>query len=479
MAEPPALRAEGAVAEPAVSASVTDDSLTFSVTCATPGARIFHSFDGAPQTPYAGPVVVDVAGRDLASEPVTFYVTAVLEGYTDAGVVTVKYPGLAPAFTSVYSAMAGEALSFAAADGVGAADWKAWTDALSFVTVKSPGAGGYARVDAGKYKASASPRTISFDASLLSDPGSYSFIFHASGYADKSASLTIKKAAPEVSARTPATIGRRVVFEFDDVGFEDGTSLYVTPPDGESSVISSNMLDRSRGGRVILKAAYFAGASCPVREPGEYVFSLVNGRFEPGTVDVKLKLEKGEPVPVFDDAAPSRWYFDAVDYVMSEGLFDAKAEGAFGPDDPMTRAMLAVALYRLEGSPASASGPKGGPGFVDVPAGSPSYDAVAWAFESGVTDGVGDGVFAPDDGITREQFATMIYRYAAFKNLDAGGKGDLSAFTDEGRVSAWARDALEWATGAGLVNGMGDGTLAPGGGTTRAQAATILMNWDS
>jgi hypothetical protein len=473
MARPPAFRAAGVVAEPLASVSVSENTLTISISCADPAALIFYSFDGAPQIPYEKPVTVDVAGRDLASDPVTFYMTAVREGYSDAGVITAKYPGLAPAFRTVYSTMAGEPLPFEAAEGVGASDWRDWAGAMTFVSVKTPGANGYTRVAEDKYASDVAAKSITFDGSLLPEPGSYSFIFHASGYADKPISLTVKKTAPEVSAQAGA-IGRSVVFKFDDADYQDGISVYVTPPGGESVVISSNRLDRSRAGRVILKASYFASASCPVSEAGEYVFSLVNSRFEPGTVDVTLKFEEGEPVQSFGDVTPERWYFDAVLYVASEGLFDAKADGAFGPNDPMTRGMLAAALYRREGSPEGAPGA----GFADVPEDSPISDAVAWAFENGVVTGMGDGLFAPDTGITREQLAAMLYRYAALKGETGGAAGDISAFTDAGEISTWARNAFEWANGAGLIAGMGDGSLAPKGGSTRAQAATILMNWD-
>jgi hypothetical protein len=474
MAEAPALRAAGTVAEPVANASVSGDALTFEISCATPDAKIFYSFDGAPQIPYTGPVTSDVAGRDLASEPVTFYMTAVREGCADAGVVTVKYPGLAPAFKTLYSAMAGEALVFEAADGTGASDWRAWTDALTFVSVKTPGAGGYARVDAGKYRVDEATKAIDFDASLLSEAGSYSFIFHARGYADKSASLTVKKPAPAIAARG-AKIGRRIAFTFEDADYGEGLSLYVTPQGGESVIISSNLLDRTQPGRVILKAAYFAGASCPVREPGAYTFSFVNSRFEPGTVDVNVTLSADGETPDFDDAAPTAWYYDAVLYVASEGLFDEQRAGLFGPGDPMTRAMFAVALHRLEGSPEAAARAD----FTDVAPDTPLSEAVSWARGAGIVNGTGDGAFAGDAGLTREQFAAMLYRYALYKDADLAEKGDLSAFTDAGRVSAFAREAIAWANGAGIVNGMGDGTLAPQGGTTRAQAATMLMHWNS
>ncbi|MDR1572557.1 MAG: S-layer homology domain-containing protein, partial [Clostridiales Family XIII bacterium] len=118
-----------------------------------------------------------------------------------------------------------------------------------------------------------------------------------------------------------------------------------------------------------------------------------------------------------------------------------------------------------------------GAGVADVAQGSPLSAAVSWAYGAGVVNGMGDGSFAPDGGITREQIAAMLHRYARHRGADLSESGDLSAFADAGAISAWAVEALAWANGAGLINGMGDGTLAPQGGATRAQAATMLMNW--
>ncbi|MDR1572506.1 MAG: S-layer homology domain-containing protein [Clostridiales Family XIII bacterium] len=473
MASPPAFRAAGRVAEPVASVALSGGTLSISMSCETPGAEIYYSFDGAPQTPYTKPVTVDVAGRDLAADPVTFYMAAVREGYADAGVITAKYPGLAPAFKTLYSAMAGQELRFEAADGVSQADWDAWTGALGFISAKSPGAGGYTRLDAGGYRVDGAARAIVFGASTLSEPGSYSLIFHAAGYADKTASLTAKRPAPDIEAKG-ALIGRRVVFSFPGSDYQDGLALYVRPPGGESALISSNWLDRSHRGRAVLKAGYFGSLSCPIDEPGEYAFSLVNSLFEPGAVELALKMEDGGPLPAFDDVKAESWHYEAVMYAMSEGLLDPVGDSSFGPDGAMTRAMLVTALHRLEGSPDAAEYA----GFTDVAQDGPLSAAVSWAHGAGVVNGMGDGSFAPDGNITREQTAAMLYRYARHRGADVSESGDLTAFSDAGSVSAWAREALAWANGAGIINGMGDGALAPQGGATRAQAATMLMNWD-
>ena len=466
----PQIKSLGTVVAPVPGVSVSGNTMTITLTCATAGATIYYSFDGAPQTVYTKPITVDVNGRNLAADPVTFYFTGVREGYDDAGIITAKYPGLAPGFKTLYSTPTGKALTFAAADGTSDADWKAWTDAITFITIKSPDEGGYVRVDAAKIKTDNAAKTITFDASLFALSGSYSFVFHATSYADKSVSLTAKGGTPAVKPPRDAVIGSDVIFTFDDAEFQNGMTLYVTPPNGTSTMISSTYIDRMQEGRLTLRAAYFATLSCVIRDAGEYKFSLVNNKYEPGTVDVSVTLREGLPVTEFGDVKTTDWYYSAVRYVMSRGLFDSD-ETTFGAEAPMTRSMLVTALYRLDGSPVA-----GASDFTDVSNDALYSNAVAWATDNGVVNGMGDGTFAPDASITREQIAAMLYRYANYKKLDTSATGDLNAFTDSAGISTWASAALNWANGVRIINGMGDGKVAPQGTATRSQVAQMLLN---
>lgn len=159
---------------------------------------------------------------------------------------------------------------------------------------------------------------------------------------------------------------------------------------------------------------------------------------------------------------------------MSKGLFDTIKNGQFGPEQPMTRAMLATALYRLAGAPAvSDSGV-----FSDVLTDAPYAAAVTWAYSAGVVTGTSATTFAPNGNITREQLAVMLYRFAKWAKMEVSASGELSAFTDAGSVSSWAMDATKWAVGFQLLSGMGDGTLAPQGAATRAQVAQILTRFE-
>ena len=175
----------------------------------------------------------------------------------------------------------------------------------------------------------------------------------------------------------------------------------------------------------------------------------------------------------FTDVPAGYWAEDGIRYVYDKGLMQGTTASAFSPEQTTTRGMIAAILYRLENSPAVT----GGKSFSDVTDGMYCADAVRWAQSCGIVNGYSDGRFAPNASITREQLAAILYRYAAYKNQDVAKKADLSAFTDAGSVSAYAKEALAWANAAGLVNGTVSGTLNPQGGATRAQAAMILMRW--
>lgn len=150
-----------------------------------------------------------------------------------------------------------------------------------------------------------------------------------------------------------------------------------------------------------------------------------------------------------------------------------RSETEFAPEGAMTRGMLVTVLYRLEGEPSAGSA-----AFSDVPADSWFAKAVAWASESGVVNGVGDGKFAPDDRITREQLATMLQRYAAYLSL-SGESGTLDGFADADRVSDWAREAMQFAVANGIIGGKDHNLLDPRGNATRAEVATMLRRFVS
>lgn len=172
----------------------------------------------------------------------------------------------------------------------------------------------------------------------------------------------------------------------------------------------------------------------------------------------------------FGDVKTADWFYNDVKYVYEKGMMAGTAADVFAPNATTTRAMIVTILYRLEGSPAVT----GTSAFVDVPAGQWYTDAVNWAAANQIVKGTSATTFAPNDSITREQMAAILYRYAQYKGYDVTKKADLSGYSDNGQVSAYAKDALAWANAAKLINGVTNTTLAPQGNATRAQVSAIL-----
>ena len=182
--------------------------------------------------------------------------------------------------------------------------------------------------------------------------------------------------------------------------------------------------------------------------------------------------DKSHQLP-FTDVPEGAWYVDAVAYVYRHDLMDGVGSNLFAPNAVLTRAMAVTILYRLEGSPAVTTDA----GFNDVAAGTWYTDAVNWAAANNIVNGVEGNNFDPTGSLTREQMATVLYRYAQYKGADVSAAGDISGFADSANVSSWAVDAVKWAVGSGLVNGVEGNALAPQGTSTRAQAATVLMRF--
>ncbi len=211
-----------------------------------------------------------------------------------------------------------------------------------------------------------------------------------------------------------------------------------------------------------------SGTSVPVanQSSGKYTFTMPAAAV---TVKAVFAAQETDPGFPFADVAKGSWYYEGVRYAYENGLMSGTGEGTFSPDRPTSRGMLVTILYRLAGSPAAGSA-----SFTDVAKGQWYADGVAWASANGVVSGYPDGSFRPNDTITREQMAAILYQYARIQGKLDDSRADLSIFSDLDSLSAYAKEPMSWAVAQGLFSGVSADTLAPGGSTTRAQAAVIL-----
>ena len=179
------------------------------------------------------------------------------------------------------------------------------------------------------------------------------------------------------------------------------------------------------------------------------------------------------PAYHFTDLDLSLWYHDGIHFCVEHGLMVGTGMDTFAPNTTTSRGMIVTILYRLEGSPAA-----GTPAFTDVASDAYYADAVAWANANGIVLGYGNGEYGPDDPITREQLAAILYRYAQYKGYDTTQGGmSIREFSDYEQISDYALEPMTWAVNAGLINGTTSTTLAPTGSGTRAQAAALLMRF--
>ena len=172
----------------------------------------------------------------------------------------------------------------------------------------------------------------------------------------------------------------------------------------------------------------------------------------------------------FTDVSEKDWFYGDVMFVYENGLMLGTSKTLFSPHGTATRGMMATILWRMEGSPA----PKGKNSFTDVEAGKWYADAITWTAENGIFAGYGKDKFGPDDPITREQLAAIFYRYADYKGYDLTVKGNLDKFKDSDKITDYAKTAMQWAVGSGLVKGKSGNLLDPQGTATRAEIAAML-----
>ncbi len=258
--------------------------------------------------------------------------------------------------------------------------------------------------------------------------------------------VTVEDAENGKVTRSPARAGR-------------GTTVTITTAPDDGYELDKLTVTDARGSELELTD----------KGNGKYTFRMPASKV---TVEAVFTEILPEPLP-FIDVDEDAWYADAVRYVYEHDLMAGYGGDLFGPNDELSRAQLCQIIYNMEGQPAVT----GSSAFTDVADGAWYANVVTWAAENGIVVGYGGGLFGPEDNITREQFAAILYRYAQAKGYGTTASFDLSAYGDVSDVSAWAISAMQWACGKDIIIGTSPTTLAPQGTATRAQAATMLQRF--
>ena len=285
--------------------------------------------------------------------------------------------------------------------------------------------------------------------------------------------------------RSDGTIDNETV---DGEGYPSGSTSYaITVSKADNGTVTASRTRANKGLTVTLTVKADEGYALDTltvtgkngneikltdKGDGKYTFTM-----PASAVTVKASFAKDDaPVETglpFTDVKAGDWFYEAVKYAYDNKLMDGTSSTTFAPLMTTNRAMIVTILWRLEGSPVVNYAMN----FSDVESGVWYTEAVRWAAAEGIVKGYSDTVFAPDDTVTREQLATILYRYAEYKEYDVSAKGDLTTFADGSTVSTWAADGMTWAVGAQLITGKDGGKLDPTGTATRAEVATILMRF--
>ena len=264
------------------------------------------------------------------------------------------------------------------------------------------------------------------------------------------------------------------------------TTYAVTAPDVENGTVRVSPSRASRGTTVTITVTPDEGyelesltvldsrdneITLTDKGDGKYTFTMPSGRV---TVEASFAEIAPEPLP-FGDVDDGDWFADAVRFVYENGMMNGVSETDFAPHAATSRSMIVTILYRLEGEPVVDYAM----GFTDVAGDAYYAEAVRWAASEGIVGGYGGGLFGSDDAVTREQLAVILYRYAVYKGYDVsiGESTNILSYADFADLSEYAIPAMQWACGAGIVNGTSESTLTPQGEATRAQVAAMLMRF--
>ena len=278
------------------------------------------------------------------------------------------------------------------------------------------------------------------------------------------AAMTLyKSAAPTASLAPGSYVGTQTV-ALSTTTSPSLTKIYYTTDgsDPKTSETKQRYTEPLTIDKTMTVKAYTSGLQ------GEYLASDV-AEF---AYTITASHEDNCPSADYTDVDTGAWYHEAIDFAIENDLMNGVGDNLFNPDGNLSRAMMVRILWNMEDQPTNVSG-----SYSDVVAGAWYEKAVLWATANNIVNGYPDGSFGPDNSITRQEMAAILYRYAQFKEYDMTAEDDLTRFPDGDETAEWAETFVRWAVAEGLLNGGDDGTLDPAGTATRAEVAQIFMNY--
>lgn len=249
---------------------------------------------------------------------------------------------------------------------------------------------------------------------------------------------------------------------------EDGTLVTVTFEVLEDAPLGKAEIRIKHQAKNILN---FDLNQVPMTTVNGSVNVVSGGESEPEDIPEEPEEDGDSFTLKFDDVTENDWFYSGVKFVNEKGWMSGVGSNTFAPTQPLTRGMVVSIMHRIAGSPEC-----GQSDFEDVNADNWYSKGVAWASETGIVSGVGEGKFAPDADVTREQIAVILYNFAKMFGVDVSIGDSMNGFIDASEISTWAKDAVSWAVGAKLISGKDNGMVDPQGKATRAEIATILCN---
>ena len=352
-----------------------------------------------------------------------------------------------------------------------------WTDPINTMTIElakvtfDPGDGEITKGDAEQYV------TVGETVKI---PSAKNGSFTLGGwYAEVDGKKTNISSTTAITGDTQATAQWAYI---DDSSSSSSGSYTITVEKSANGAVKASSSRANAGSNVTLTVTadtgYSLGKLTVTDEDGYAVALSEEGtnkysfKMPASSVTVKATFVKGEGLP-FTDVSVEDWFYDAVVYAYENGMMNGTSATLFTPNATTTRGMIVTVLYRLENSPKVQTGNT----FKDVAADQYYAEAVAWAADKGIVNGYTNGEFRPNEPITREQLAAILYRYASYKNYGVTKRSDLSVYSDLAQLSSYASDAMNWAVAEELFQGVGASLLSPKTNATRAQVATILMRF--